>query len=94
VGRRELHERGRRQHGVVTPTCARALDVPPATLRTWARREGWPEPFPHAWVLPGHPVDGAARTTAAVLSVGGDAVLTGLSGLAAHGLLSAYPSAG
>ena len=92
MGRRALHELGNDHHGVVTPACAVRVGVAPSTLRSWARAEGWPQPYPHTWVLPGHDLDLRTRAVAAVRSVGGAAVLTGHSGLALHGLLPTTPT--
>lgn len=91
MGWRELHERGAAHRGAVGPRCARAADVPPSRFRSWARRAELDEPFPDVFVLPGWPVDRAARTFAASLALGRDTVITGWGALAQLGLTTTWP---
>lgn len=88
----ELYRKASETLGVVDPRSADAAGVPRSTFVNRARREGWPEPFPRTFVLPGWPVNGLARTVAAALWAGDGAYVTGRSALALHGLIRTPPS--
>lgn len=92
MGWKRLAEIGKLQGGLVTPACAVVAGLSRAMLITRARREGWDEPFPGVYLLPGLRLDAHRRTLAAALWSRGRAVVSAGSALALHDLLHPAPS--
>lgn len=69
-GWQRLHALGRRHHGAVAIAHAAAAGLSRSTLRRRAQAEGWPQPFPSVWILPGVTVTRTTMLHAALLSVG------------------------
>ncbi len=92
MGWKRLAEIGMRQGGLVTPGCAVEAGLSRAMLTTRARQEGWDEPFPGVFLLPGLRLDAHRRTLAAGLWSRGRAVVAGGSALALHDLIRPAPS--
>lgn len=71
MGWTEIWDLARRQYGVVHVRQVERCGLASSTFRQRARREGWPRPYPSVVVLPGAPATFEARTSAALLAVGG-----------------------
>ena len=79
---------GARQHGVVTRRQTIALGVAPTSFDRRMRAERWPRPHPGVRLLPGaDPAAPLTRMSAALHAAGDHALVTGRSGLYAHGVL-------
>lgn len=89
---KRLAEIGMRQAGLVTPRCAVDAGLSRAMLINRARREGWDEPFPGVFLLPGLRLDAYRRSLAAGHWSRGRAVVGAGSALALHDLLRPTPS--
>lgn len=90
MGWTELHRQAARQHGAVSLRCARQVGVPPKSLESRARREGWRVLGPGVWLLPGAEATDPARAHGAALALPG-AVVTAWSAAALHGLRRSMP---
>ncbi len=92
MGWSQLYTNAAARHGVASRRCALTAGVAPSTFLGRARREGWAEPFAGAFVLPGWDVNGFSRTVAGAMWAGAEAVVTGASALALHGLIRTPPT--
>lgn len=90
MGWTELYRQAARQHGAVSLRCAGKVDVPPKSLESRARREGWRVLGPGVWLLPGAEPTELARAHGATLAFPA-AVVTAWSAAALHGLRRSMP---
>lgn len=92
MGWKQLFELGTDQEGLVSHRCARDVGLDGGVLATRARQEGWDQPFPSVYLLPGFAMDNRRRTLAAGLWTRGRGAIAGRSALAIHDLLQPAPA--
>ncbi len=86
-----LFQLAARQANVIASRQAIDRGVARSSLRERAVREGWERPFPGVYLLPGASLTPQARAVAAALATGTDAVISGRTALAIHGVTASWP---